>query len=179
MAERLITKIKSSKGRIFIAYSDKSGTNEDEFTLNCLDEPLDSFRKAMADLKPHVQEWLEIEQPEWCEDLVIKGVSFSWTDGIMGAVITCEKPLTYAQSPLNLNTPHKPQHPYSDGDDEALEYCLKDECVFALEKLIEEAKKYINGERAQGQLFGGDDELEGDIDLSEQEMQEVRLKQWT
>lgn len=148
-----INKIKYSKKdeKTTIEYEKHSSKIEgafDEHKIISWDDPLDSFLNTLNALKPHVFEICEFEGDE--DDLEIKGVSFSWTQGIMGAVITACKSLTTSNSPLVLNTPHLPSEDYSGSNPEAL--ILSRDAIDDLEALIEEAKKYIKGERKVKQL---------------------------
>ncbi len=64
----------------------------------------------------------------------------------MGATITVLKALSAANAPLVLNTPFLPES--SDGG-----ICLPAETRDRIETLCEEAQKYVDGERKQGNLF--------------------------
>lgn len=152
MSDRTITKIKYAKGRVQIDFQQTSGESEtpDEFSLKCSDEPAKSFTKALAALASHVAEICEMPKPEaWAPDLKVRGVSFSWTNDVMGAVITALKPLEHARSPMTVNTPHKSEAPYSPGDPNGEEFCLTGDCAKALGALLKEAEKYIDGKRSQ------------------------------
>ena len=75
----------------------------------------------------------------------------TYTKDVLGAVITATKALTSAPGPLVLNTPHLPADPYSEsGGGVPL---LAPETVRRIETLMEQARRYIAGERAQGSLF--------------------------
>lgn len=128
--------------------SNKSEEMLDEYKIVSWDDPLVSFFNALKKLKGHVYAICEIEGDE--DDLEIKGVSFSWTQGIMGATITACKTLKTSRSPLVLNTPHLPTEPYSEKDVDAP--VLSRDCVDALQSLLAEAEKYINGQRQQKQI---------------------------
>ena len=148
-----ITKVKSNNGKIEIHYSKRNSSlssETDEFTLKCADRPLPGFDEALLALRQTVIDICEFtnEDPEKYE---VFGVSFSWTDGVMGAVISAKKTLLDSNAPLCINTPHKPSEAYSEGADDS--NLLGSSAVTALENLIEEAIKYVDGNRAQGNLF--------------------------
>lgn len=147
------TKIKQTKdGKVHLEYQKQNQFDDgkyDEFTIRCADKPLPEFEQALQGLAKYV-----IEICEFVDDVApyrILGVSFSWADGIMGATITAQKALEYSNSLLILNTPHKPEEPYSEGGDDSV--CLSDDCINQLRELIDQAGKYIDGKRAQMKLF--------------------------
>ncbi len=91
----------------------------------------------------------------WKDSVTVHGVSFSYSDeGVKGAVITAQRTLEHSSAPLNLNTPHKPYEPYNpDQDDIDQDMLLPEDTCDRLEDLDTEAEKYIDGDRAQGNLF--------------------------
>lgn len=84
--------------------------------------------------------------------VIVKGVSLSYSgdNDVMGATISCQKRLNSSNSPLMINTPHKFAEKHSEGMN--AEFLLSGGCVEALEALIEQAEKYLDGERAQLKL---------------------------
>lgn len=149
-----IKKVKLEKeDRIFISYEKfKGDTVTDEVTINTLDKPLGSFLDALQALSADVIEMCELPDSDKNRTMV-KGVSFSYSGEkpVMGATITAQKHLAHSLSPLIINTPHKIDEFYGEsGDDRQL---LSDKCVGRLDDLITEAKRFIEGERAQGGLF--------------------------
>ncbi len=151
-----ITKVKwdQKKKKIQIDYEKELESSEDSserdfYSLKVSDEPLDSFFNALNDLGSDV--CLICEFPLQDEDkLEIKGVSFSWANGIMGAVITALKTVNTARSPLVVNTPHLATAPQSDQDDNCP--ILDPDTVFSLRRVIDEAKLFIAGARKRTQL---------------------------
>lgn len=151
-----ITKVKwdQKKNKIQIDYEKELESSEDSnerdfYSLKVSDEPLDSFFEALNELDEHV--CLICEFPLKDQDkLEIKGVSFSWANGIMGAVITALKMVHTARSPLVVNTPHLATAPQSDQDDNCP--ILDRDTVFALRRVIDEAKLFISGARKKTQL---------------------------
>ena len=144
-----IHKVKFLKtGKIQLVYDQ----NGDEKDIKFIDIPLSSFPAAMAALIPPALELLEVPA-DYDDNMTATGISFSDTDGIMGAIVTLQKELAGAHSPLVLNTPHLAEEPYGDsGDDSCL---LPGELVDALQACISEAERYIQGERAQMDMFEG------------------------
>jgi hypothetical protein len=145
-----IRKIKSKNKRIQIEYDLYRGKSEDadHYALDCQEEAKESFYKVLAALAPHVAAICEIPGPS--ELITVSGVSFSWTDGVMGATITGLRLLRNSSAPLVLNTPHKPEAPYSEGADES--NILPEDTRTALYELMAEAEAYICGERKYKQM---------------------------
>ena len=145
----LFHKIKYSKERVIIEYDEEKGAGTNNLTLNSFEAPAPGFKKAFKRLEKWVNEICELNlSPEDVSTLIsIIGVSFSWTNDILGAVISAKKHLEGTPAPLILNTPHKPSEPYGKNADES--NVLDSDCVADLENLQKEAEKYLNGKRAQ------------------------------
>lgn len=145
----IIDKVKFDGVKVRIEFQRKRADDRyDEAWLASFDHPMRSFIAALIALAPDVCTICELPSDQ-VDKLQVRGVSFSHTNDIMGAVITALKPVKTAQSPVVLNTPHIPQAPYSDGGEGPL---LDDDTADRLETLRDEAIRYINGEREQPQL---------------------------
>ncbi len=147
-----IKKVKITKhNRINIQYEKQNKNTEtwDEYSLTCSDEPRPEFRLALARLATHVVEMCELPY-EYKSRIIVNGVTFSYggESETMGATIISQMELENSNTNLNLNTPHKGSEFY--GDPKQL---LTDECIDDLEELIKEVELYIEGERAQMNLF--------------------------
>ena len=154
---RRFKKIKFDGVNVFIQYED--GDNfQNEYTLKCDEKPRPEMEQAFKELA--YEALLLCELPEdYLGRLEVRSVSLNYggKEETMGATISARMNLNYSNAPLNLNTPNKPVEPYSEGnyDDEMLQkMCLRPECVDKLETLIDEANYYVDGNRAQGSLFG-------------------------
>lgn len=179
---RQITKLKLGKdSKVHIEYqvprTVESGQAFDEFTLNCVDKPLPALELAMLNLRKHVLEICEmpVDDTEVMK-VKVKGVSFSYSgdNDVMGATITASKTLAKSNSPLIINTPHKFDQPHN--ENQGTEMCLSDDCVNVLEELLEQAEKYLDGERAQLEMFdkdSGDAVEKGNLSLMIPEAAEV------
>lgn len=149
-----ITRVKSGE-KIAIEYAVQTDQGEtDEFSLSCSQKALPEFYLALNELGKHVVKICELPD-EYVGGLTVLGVKFTWTDEIMGAVISAKKALSECDSPLFLNTPHMPERPYSPTGGGK---CLPAKTTEALEKLLEEAERYVHGERVQLSLFAGSTE---------------------
>ena len=149
MAEIRINKVKFKEGKIFIKFEKENKDSWDQFSIRSLDAPLNSFLLSMEGLTEDVCRICEFSGECNYSNLKVIGVSFSYTNDIMGATITALKTLESTSSPLVINTPHKPTEPYS-GDDTS--NCLSTTTVAKLELLCLEAKGYIAGDRAQMEM---------------------------
>jgi len=153
---RSITKVKFSKGRVHVEYCTRRPGAEasDEYTVDCGEAPHPSFLAALDSLRGHV---LEIcEMPSGLKPrTTVHGASFSYTENgdgeeVLGAVITALVTLNRSRSPLVLNTPHKFSDVLNDADDPS--FCLSEDAGAAIEEVIDETNKYLDGHRAQGVL---------------------------
>lgn len=152
-SNKRVTKIKVSKdGWIQVNYEELRNQKWDQISLKCHDQARVEFYQALDQLKPCVLEICELKDA-WPEDdtLTISGISYSYTNEILGATITALKSLDASNSPLVINTPFKTAVPYSESGD--WEVCFTEEQTAALETMAEEALKYAEGERAQKSLF--------------------------
>ena len=147
-------KIKYSKGRVKIEYEipNKIKKDWDQLFLACSDEPRPEFMSALQALSEDVIEMCELPE-DYRTRIIVTGVSLSYAtdDEIPGATTISQMVLKKSNVNLNINTPFKPFQPYSEDGDRA--QCLSEDCVQRLEDLMSEAESYVNGIRAQGELF--------------------------
>jgi hypothetical protein len=101
------------------------------------------FYNALAELRPHAIDMLEIDESEITR-VQVKGATFKRTkEGIMGVAILCERAMNHSLTPLRIETPHYIAESYSeDGSEENI---LAEDCVAILTKLKKEAVEYVNG----------------------------------
>ena len=156
MSIRRMKKVKITKeGKINIIYEKQMKSTWDEYSFICSERAKPSFYESFDKLLPYVIELCELPD-EYKQRITVKSISFSYggESEVMGATITAAMELEHSNTPLNLNTPHKPSEPYNSAQEEALpDQCLTDDCVTALYKLCDEANLYIDGEREQTKLF--------------------------
>lgn len=152
-SSRRITKVKFDGSKVRIEYERTREVGDpDEFVVGCSDKPAPEFAPALQALALDVVTICELGEED-TRRLTVRGVTFTWTNDIMGACISALKALQTASSPLVLNTPHLPSAPYGDGND--LAPTLDPDTIARLEELGRQAERYIDGERAQGSLFAG------------------------
>lgn len=163
MKRILKVKFGSDKKHVFVYEDIKDKDNEiiDEFDFKSKDRALPEFYTALQGLTEHACRICEFPR-EYDKNVTVIGVSFSYTEVkdtgaiIMGATITFRKELEGSNSPLIVNTPHKPSEFYDGKGEESPQdpkLLLSIECVKALEVLQEEAIRYIDGERDQLTIF--------------------------
>ncbi|HAP66893.1 MAG TPA: hypothetical protein DCQ99_03570 [Nitrospinae bacterium] len=148
-----IKKIKVSDEKVKIDYEVLEGDKiKEEYSLTSIDKPLPSFSTALQGLAQSVVDICEL--PEQDDNyIIVTGVSFSHggEKQIMGAVISAQKKLKKTDAPLILNTPHKIADFY--GETGSKQQLLDDDTIGQLYSVIEEAEKYIAGERQQVDFF--------------------------
>lgn len=152
-----ITKIKFKDGRVELEYNvdikiknvEGFETQTNELALKSTEKPAPEFDAALQALAEDVCEILELPE-DYINGITVTGVSFSYSSGVMGAVITAKKTLKDSNSPFNLNTPFKPSKVYNEGAPE--DNLLSSDTVAKLEYLMTQAEYYIEGRRAQIRL---------------------------
>lgn len=145
------TKI-GQKVRLEYQVTRPGGGDADEFVINCSDKPLPAFMDALQALVADVLAICEFPQRE-ASKVTMRGVSLAYNDDGMGAVLTALRALTTADAPLIINSPYLPEKPR---ESDPSGYRLPATAVRRLRALVEEAERYLCGDRAQGSLFTGE-----------------------
>jgi hypothetical protein len=111
------------------------------------------LQAAFNALVPHVREILEWPDHLYAGELRVTGVSWSLSENtdVEGAVMVCQATLATCNSPFCFNTPHLPFGQYAE-DGEQPE--MPPDAIDALNALKCEVQAYLDGKRAQGDLFG-------------------------
>lgn len=155
MSEQFISKIKFKEGQIVIVVREgDAASTERETTIKSWEDPHEDLRKAVSDLEVHVRDILELPAT-WAEGSVkITGVSFSKSEdtGVVGAVMTAQAGIEASDAPFTFNTPHLPFAQYSPTGNSPT---MPNRAIEALEKVQEEALAFLNGKRAQMDMFSG------------------------
>jgi hypothetical protein len=163
-----ITKAKYDGSKVRIEYEKQRPDGQyDEFTLSSLDGPAQPFVDALNALAMDVVGICELHADS-LDRLTVRGVSFTYTNDIMGACITALKKLETSNAPLVLNTPHLPSEAYGDGD--VTSPVLEPSTVSRLVEVAEAALRFIDGERAQGNLFVAGSEVEAPAEQLQEAM---------
>jgi hypothetical protein len=152
MAKPDITKAKWKDERVEIHAEEMiNEVDTKSIILKCGDEPAPAFRKAFENLVGSVREILELKPEQWDDRITVTGVSWSLSDaGVEGAVITGAIHIDTADAPFNFNTPHLPFEQYSATGKSKL---MPKRAQSALAVLKREALAYLDGKRAQGDMF--------------------------
>lgn len=147
-----IKKIKViNETKLRIDYDNKNHVGDiDRFSLISSEPAAPSLYAAINSLSPFVHEMCELSAAD--KDLVSAfAVSLVYTgeDESLGAVISARKTLKNSNTKLVLNTPLKSE---DSSDDKQV---LPSGCVGVIQTVLAEAEKYVTGERAQMDLFTG------------------------
>jgi hypothetical protein len=91
------------------------------------------------------------------DNLEVRSVSFTYhgDEDVMGATISCLRSLVNSDAGHAATTPHHIEKVY-DGSDGSEGKLFTDEAVARLKNLIAEAWLYVEGQRAQLDIFEGD-----------------------
>lgn len=155
-----ITRVKYHNGITELSYQEQKESGMDEFTLRSGDEPLPAFRNVLMFLRVFVLRMLELpDTDEEIRKVTVRSVKFDYAEnGTLGAVISAVRELKLSRGLMVLNTPHR----FEEAGDETM--LIEGKCIEHLNTLIEEAEKYINGERSQEQMqFDAKDEIKDSI----------------
>lgn len=146
---------KTSDDKIHVEYERMNDQGQwDEHSMKSNQQPAPSFDLALDNLIPHVEEMCELPEGDHQQfPYTVRGVSFSYggENETLGATITVTRSLRNSNSPLVLNTPHKIEEPYAEGADET--QVMTTDCLIDLKTLQAEADSYLNGKRAQKDMF--------------------------
>ena len=157
-------KYKEIEGKIFIGYTRKSDEFTDIRTSNSDEKAAPEFYEAMDALQAHAGSILGFTEQQ-TESLRPHTVTFSYKqEGAMSAVISCVYETPNGKM-TNINTPLM-QCPVSEEGMQSSLFFTED-TVKALWDLELQARKYLDGKRAQVALFGeeteaAEDALDGD-----------------
>lgn len=151
-----VQKVRLTLSKVAIDYKTPTGESH---SLECSDAPLPSFVAAIHALSALILDVLHLPS-DYGEHLTPTGLTLTDKQEAKLVTITGKKDLPDAHAPFNIATPLRfLEHPETEG---SYSPSLTDKQVALVEEVLEEAKKYVKGERAQGQLplgsTDGDDE---------------------
>lgn len=153
-----ITKVRVTRKQIFISYHN----GDEELTIKSRDNPLPSFTKAVTELVPLILAICHLP-PAYGENM--RATGFTLTDKGM-VTLQAAKSFDDAGSPLNIATPLR----FLELPSEEGSYTppLTEKQADLVVTVEEEAKDYVLGKRAQGQIvFDGDDDDDAEDDDKE------------
>lgn len=158
-----LTILKVRRTRKHVAISYRNG--DEEHNLKSRDNPMPGFDNAIAALAPLVCQLLHLPAT-YVENMRPVGVTITDTSGNEQVCIVAQKSLDDANGPFNIATPLRLMDiPEAEG---SYSPPLGADQVGLIDEVVEQAKAYILGERAQGQIeFKKDDEDGGGDDEDE------------
>ena len=140
-----ITRVKRTRQNISIAWK----VGEDEFDLTSRDNPLPSFAKALDALAPVVCAICGLPDG-YKEGLTANGAYISAVAGVDAVTLVASKQLPDNNRPFNISTPLRLMSaPETEG---AANPPLLEKQISAIQEVLDEAKRYVKGDRAQGQI---------------------------
>jgi len=161
-------KIKVGKELIELHYDVMNASNKyDRYILQSKETPDPAFSRNMREMGNHIAEMCELGDNKG-KKIEGRGVHFDYSGERedMGVVITGIKKLEFSNGILNLVTPHKVKQPT--GVNMSEKQVLTGDCEDDIKVLKELATKFIQGHRAQIEMFGGNQTDKGrqeEIDL--------------
>jgi hypothetical protein len=140
----IITKIKYKKGEVRVHWQvERDDIDLTTSKLVSTDQPEPEFMMALGILVEDVRKFLELPMA-YADGMSICGLSLSHgEDDQLGGVVTALKDIKATAAPVVLNTPHVAQ--------------FEDEMFDHVVELIHRAERFIEGHRAQQNLFDQDD----------------------
>jgi hypothetical protein len=151
-----ILKVRRTRKHVVIHYRN----GENDHNIKCRDNPLPAFDKAVSALAPLVIELLHLPSA-YIENLKATGITISDASGNDQVCVVAQKSLVDAAAPFNICTPLRlmdlPEKPGSVSTPP-----LTDAQVELVDEVVEQAKAYIKGDRAQGQIAFDDGEKGAD-----------------
>lgn len=149
-----ITSAKIKDGQLQVALEGTEKDTERKTTLRSLDGYHPDLQLAFDACVPHVREILGWPDHLYAGELIVTGVSWSHSEntGVDGAVMVCQAKLPEGtcNSPFCFNTPHLPFDQYSEDGQQPT---MPDDAIASLCALRKEVLAYLEGKRAQGNLF--------------------------
>lgn len=160
----LYTKIKYSKGRVQLNYTEKVEEYFNELSMNMSQIPQQSFIDAMNALAEDCLELCEInnKKEKLAERVEVHTISINYESEkeIPGMTISFKIKRTNRAGAININTPYILLEPRTDNEAEDV---LNEEAAERIHDLLDEADKYRNGDRQNYEFkFQTEPELEED-----------------
>lgn len=139
--------------------------------LECPERPRPEFDTALQAFLPFLLQIIGAPK-EWKDNTEITGISLNKEeDRRRGIVITAKRKCPFGAAPIAINTPHLRES--LDDTQETGPNFLLPGMADAIDAICEEAQVYLDGDRAQGELFeevpkktrgkGGEPEKIGDV----------------
>ena len=143
MHELNIRKIRRSSKKLSFTYLN----GEEEHAAAYKDNPLPSFGPSLDALAPLVCELCELPK-DYIIGLTISGLTLCESGKVECITIVAKKEIAGNSRPFNIATPLIPIDQPEEGEGSHLTIAQ----AILVETALEEARKYIRGERSQGQM---------------------------
>lgn len=143
MSELNIRKIRRSAKKLSFVFLN----GEEEHSASYKDNPLPTFGSALDALSPLVCELCELPK-DYAVGLTVSGLTLAESGKVECVTIVAKKEIKGNSRPFNIATPLIPIDQPEEGDGAHLTIAQ----AILVETAVEEARKYIRGERAQGQM---------------------------
>lgn len=157
---RFITKVKYDQKEVTIGYKDERNYSTDVIIFKSNEHPTPAFEKALERLAPFVCSVWSLEDSDARFSINVRGASFSESElrGI-GVTVTATSNMPRVDGVLVMNTSHF--HERSGVGDNLVPGVLTTSEAKCVCDLFNQAKRYLDGERAQPSL--SDQEPIGDF----------------
>ena len=157
MPDLNIRKIRRSSKKLAFVFLN----GEEEHSASYKDNPLPTFGPSLDALAPLVCELCELPK-DYMAGLTVSGLTLCESGKVECVTIVAKKEIAGNSRPFNIATPLIPIDQPEEGEGSHLTIAQ----AILVETALEEARKYIRGERAQGQMKlspeAEETEVEGD-----------------
>ena len=157
MPELNIRKIRRSSKKLTFVFLN----GEEEHSASYKDNPLPTFGPSLDALAPLVCELCELPK-DYKDGLTVSGLTLCESGKVECVTIVAKKEIAGNSRPFNIATPLIPIDQPEEGEGSHLTIAQ----AILVETALEEARKYIRGERSQGQIKltpeAEETEVEGD-----------------
>ena len=143
MPDLNIRKIRRSSKKLSFTYLN----GEEEHSASYKDNPLPSFGPSLDALAPLVCELCELPH-DYKDGLTVSGLTLCESGKVECVTIVAKKEIAGNSRPFNIATPLIPIDQPEEGEGSHLTIAQ----AILVETAVEEARKYIRGERSQGQM---------------------------
>lgn len=159
MPELNIRKIRRSSKKLSFTYLN----GEEEHAAAYKDNPLPSFGPSLDALAPLVCELCELPK-DYKDGLTVSGLTLCESGKVECVTIVAKKEIAGNSRPFNIATPLIPIDQPEEGEGSHLTIAQ----AILVETALEEARKYIRGERSQGQMKLSPEAEETEVECDEE-----------
>jgi acetaldehyde dehydrogenase (acetylating) len=159
--EIVITAVRNNRKSISIAWAQ----GPDDYAVNFHENPLPSFSKALKALVASVCSLCEFPEKDAAK-IEATGITVRAHGDNNLALIVARKKIKKAGRVFNIATPLLAMYP--DPENKSAD-CMAEAEAAAIEKVIAEAKRYVQGERAQGLIAFEEEKPKGEKDPGQPE----------